>query len=72
MGKEGDGFKIAMRALDGGRVNIGNAILFVDLILQAACSLGASQKCLDLAKDYVKGRKQFGQPLANFQVPYSP
>lgn len=56
IGKEGEGFKIAMKGLDGGRVNI------------AACSLGSAQKCLDLVKEYTQGRKQFGQPLANFQV----
>jgi len=55
IGKEGEGFKIAMKALDGGRVNI------------AACSLGAAQRCTDIAKDYAKQRKQFGQPLASFQ-----
>jgi len=55
IGKEGEGFKIAMKALDGGRVNI------------AACSLGAAQRCIDIAKEYLQGRKQFGQPLANFQ-----
>jgi alkylation response protein AidB-like acyl-CoA dehydrogenase len=45
-----------MKALDGGRVSIGS------------CSLGAAQKCLDLARDYVAGRKQFGQTLNNFQA----
>jgi len=55
VGKEGDGFKIAMKALDGGRVNI------------AACSLGAAQRCTDIARDYIKGRKQFGKPLSSFQ-----
>eukprot|EP01118_Nematostelium_gracile_P016618 TRINITY_DN6927_c0_g1_i1.p1 TRINITY_DN6927_c0_g1~~TRINITY_DN6927_c0_g1_i1.p1 ORF type:complete len:424 (+),score=106.29 TRINITY_DN6927_c0_g1_i1:163-1272(+) len=55
MGAEGEGFKIAMKALDGGRVNI------------AACSLGAAQKCTDIAKEYILGRKQFGKKLADFQ-----
>jgi len=55
IGKEGDGFKIAMKALDGGRVNI------------AACSLGGAQRCIDTATDYVKQRKQFSKPLADFQ-----
>ncbi|PRP87155.1 acyl-CoA dehydrogenase [Planoprotostelium fungivorum] len=55
IGKEGDGFKIAMKALDGGRVNI------------AACSLGAAQRCTDISKEYIKGRKQFGKPLASNQ-----
>lgn len=52
LGKQGKGFKIALQGLDGGRLNI------------ASCSLGGAAKCLDLATDYVKQRKQFGQPLA--------
>ena len=56
IGAEGEGFTIAMKALDGGRINIG------------ACSLGGAQACLQLARDHMKVRKQFGQPLANFQV----
>jgi len=56
LGGEGQGFKIAMKGLDGGRVNIG------------ACSLGGAQKCIDLTKEYVSQRKQFGAPLANLQV----
>jgi alkylation response protein AidB-like acyl-CoA dehydrogenase len=55
LGKEGDGFKIAMSGLNGGRINIGS------------CSLGGAQKCLDLATNYVKERKQFGQTIASFQ-----
>ncbi len=55
VGKEGDGFKIAMAGLDGGRLNIG------------ACSLGGAQRCLDEAIGYVKERKQFGQAIAQFQ-----
>ena len=55
VGKEGDGFKIAMAGLDGGRVNI------------AACSVGGARKALELAKGYSKERKQFGKPLADFQ-----
>eukprot|EP01116_Phalansterium_solitarium_P019240 TRINITY_DN5310_c0_g1_i1.p2 TRINITY_DN5310_c0_g1~~TRINITY_DN5310_c0_g1_i1.p2 ORF type:complete len:438 (-),score=133.67 TRINITY_DN5310_c0_g1_i1:262-1533(-) len=55
IGKEGEGFKIAMKALDGGRVNI------------AACSLGAAQKCTELTSSYVKQRKQFGKPLGQNQ-----
>lgn len=55
VGKEGDGFKIAMAGLDGGRLNIG------------ACSLGGAQRCLDEAVGYVKERKQFGQAIAQFQ-----
>ena len=56
VGSEGQGFKIAMAALDGGRVNIG------------ACSLGAAQACLDHALAYVQERKQFGRPIADFQA----
>jgi alkylation response protein AidB-like acyl-CoA dehydrogenase len=55
LGEEGMGFKIAMMGLDGGRINIGT------------CSLGGAQKCFDLTVDYVKQRKQFGNPLASFQ-----
>ena len=55
VGKDGDGFKIAMAGLDGGRINIG------------ACSLGGAQRCLDEAVAYVKDRSQFGQPIAAFQ-----
>ncbi len=56
VGKEGDGFKIAMAGLDGGRLNIG------------ACSIGAAQTCLDRAIDYMKDRKQFGRSLSEFQA----
>lgn len=55
VGNEGDGFKIAMAGLDGGRLNIG------------ACSLGGAQECLDLSIAYLKERNQFGKPLASFQ-----
>ncbi|HET6468684.1 MAG TPA: acyl-CoA dehydrogenase family protein [Geminicoccaceae bacterium] len=55
LGDEGEGFKIAMRGLDGGRVNI------------AACSLGAARACLERSVAHVKERRQFGQPLADFQ-----
>ena len=55
VGQEGDGFKIAMAGLDGGRLNIG------------ACSLGGAQRCLDEAVQYVKDRKQFGQSIGEFQ-----
>ena len=47
---------IAMMGLDGGRINIG------------ACSLGGAQRCLDEAIGYTKGRKQFDQPIAEFQA----
>ena len=55
VGSEGEGFKIAMKGLDGGRVNI------------ASCSLGAAQRSLDLAIQYAQDRKQFNTPLAGFQ-----
>src|SRR5438132_9508183 len=56
VGAEGEGFKIAMSALDGGRLNI------------AACSLGGAQFCLDRTVAYMKERKQFGSRLADFQA----
>ena len=55
VGAEGDGFKIAMTGIDGGRVNIG------------ACSLGGAQRALDEAIAYTKDRKQFGKAIADFQ-----
>lgn len=55
IGQEGEGFKIAMQALDGGRINI------------AACSLGGAQFSLDTARDYVKSRRQFGKAVSDFQ-----
>ena len=56
VGKEGQGFKIAMAGLDGGRLNIG------------ACSIGGAQFCLDRTIAYMKERKQFGSRLADFQA----
>jgi alkylation response protein AidB-like acyl-CoA dehydrogenase len=56
IGAEGDGFKIAMAGLDGGRLNI------------AACSLGGAQFCLDRTIAYMRERKQFGTRLADFQA----
>lgn len=56
IGAEGEGFKIAMAALDGGRLNI------------ASCSLGAARQSLELARRYLQERKQFGKPLASFQA----
>ena len=56
LGEEGDGFKIAMQGLDGGRLNI------------AACSLGGARACLETALDYTKERKQFGKAIADFQA----
>jgi alkylation response protein AidB-like acyl-CoA dehydrogenase len=55
VGGEGEGFRIAMAGLDGGRLNIG------------ACSLGGAQRCLDEAIGYTKERKQFGQAIADLQ-----
>ena len=55
IGDEGEGFRIAMMGLDGGRLNIG------------ACSLGGAQRCLDEAVGYTKERRQFGQAIADFQ-----
>lgn len=55
VGGEGEGFRIAMMGLDGGRLNIG------------ACSLGGAQRCLDEAIRYTKDRQQFGKAVADFQ-----
>jgi alkylation response protein AidB-like acyl-CoA dehydrogenase len=55
VGDEGQGFKIAMAGLDGGRLNIG------------ACSLGGAQRCIDETLQYVKERRQFGKAIAEFQ-----
>jgi len=55
-GKEGVGFKTAMKVLDKARLNI------------AAVSVGAAQRLLDEALDYALERKQFGQPIAEFQL----
>ena len=55
LGKEGTGFKIAMQALDGGRIGI------------AAQSVGLAQGALDAAIKYCKERKQFGKPITAFQ-----
>jgi isobutyryl-CoA dehydrogenase len=56
LGEEGDGFKIAMKGLDGGRLNIG------------ACSIGAARACLDAAREHLGVRTQFGKKLAEFQA----
>jgi len=56
LGEEGEGFKIAMKGLDGGRINI------------ATCSVGAAQAVLNLAQSYMHERKQFGKSLASFQA----
>jgi butyryl-CoA dehydrogenase len=55
LGQEGDGFKIAMTALDGGRIGI------------AAQSTGVAQAALDAAVSYAREREQFGQPISKFQ-----
>ncbi|MCP4330808.1 MAG: acyl-CoA dehydrogenase [Alphaproteobacteria bacterium] len=56
VGEEGDGFKIAMAGLDGGRINI------------AACSIGAARACLEAARQHMGERQQFGHKLADFQA----
>jgi alkylation response protein AidB-like acyl-CoA dehydrogenase len=56
LGEEGEGFKLAMKGLDGGRLNI------------ASCSLGAAQMALSLSKNYLGDRRQFGRELASFQA----
>ncbi|MGP1630537.1 MAG: acyl-CoA dehydrogenase family protein, partial [Giesbergeria sp.] len=56
LGAEGEGFKIAMKGLDGGRINI------------ATCSVGAAQGALNQAAAYMQERKQFGKTLASFQA----
>jgi len=56
LGAEGQGFRIAMSGLDGGRINIG------------ACSLGGAQRALDIALGYVHERRAFGQAIEKFQA----
>jgi alkylation response protein AidB-like acyl-CoA dehydrogenase len=56
VGSEGEGFRFAMMGLDGGRLNI------------AACSLGGASLALDLAKEHLETRHQFGQPLKSLQA----
>ncbi|VFR22840.1 Butyryl-CoA dehydrogenase [plant metagenome] len=56
MGAEGEGFRIAMKGLDGGRINIGT------------CSVGAAQGALTAACDYMLERKQFDRKIATFQA----
>ncbi|MEE6485315.1 hypothetical protein FKM82_014242 [Ascaphus truei] len=55
LGEEGQGFGIAMRGLNGGRINI------------ASCSLGAAHASVLLTRDHLAVRKQFGEPLASNQ-----
>jgi alkylation response protein AidB-like acyl-CoA dehydrogenase len=56
LGAEGEGFKIAMSTLDGGRIGI------------AAQAVGIAQACLDASIKYAKERQQFGRPIADFQA----
>ncbi|MCX4662591.1 acyl-CoA dehydrogenase [Streptomyces sp. SID4919] len=55
LGEEGQGFTIALAALDSGRLGI------------AACAIGVAQAALDGAVEYATGRRQFGRPVADFQ-----
>ena len=55
LGSEGDGFKIAMAGLDGGRLNIG------------ACSLGGAEAAMGMALAHMRGRKAFGRAVIEFQ-----
>ncbi|GIG87532.1 acyl-CoA dehydrogenase family protein [Plantactinospora endophytica] len=55
VGAEGEGFRIALSALDSGRLGI------------AACAVGLAQAALDYAVDYARQREQFGQPIIDFQ-----
>ena len=56
IGAEGEGFRIAMMGLDGGRINIG------------ACSVGTARAALEEAQAYVSDRKQFGRAISEFQA----
>jgi len=56
LGAEGEGFRFAMKGLDGGRVNIG------------ACSIGGARGAMEAATAYIQDRKQFGRPIADFQA----
>lgn len=56
LGAEGEGFRIAMSGLDGGRINIG------------ACSVGTARAALMEAQEYVRDRRQFGRAIAQFQA----
>lgn len=55
LASEGEGFALAMKGLDGGRINI------------ATCSIGTAQQALDTAIAYMQERQQFGKPIAAFQ-----
>ena len=56
LSREGQGFKLALKGLVGGRINI------------AACSVGAAQGAMSVARDYMRGRKQFNKELTQFQA----
>ena len=56
VGEEGNGFKIAMQGLDGGRINI------------ATCSIGTAQSALEEAQNYMNQREQFGKKISEFQT----
>jgi alkylation response protein AidB-like acyl-CoA dehydrogenase len=56
LAQEGEGFKLAMKGLVGGRINI------------ATCSVGAAQGAMNVARDYMRGRKQFNKDLTQFQA----
>lgn len=56
LGEKGMGFKIALKGLDGGRINVGT------------CSVGAAQAALAHTQKYMHEREQFGKPLAQFQA----
>jgi butyryl-CoA dehydrogenase len=58
LGEEGEGFKISLHTLDGGRISIG------------AMALGIAQGALDASIEYAKERKQFGKPIAKFGAVY--
>ena len=56
LAREGEGFKLAMKGLDGGRINI------------ATCSIGTAQAALEAAQRYMNERKQFGRRIGDFQA----
>lgn len=56
LAQEGEGFKLAMKGLVGGRINI------------AICSVGAAQGAMNVAREYMRGRKQFNKDLTQFQA----
>ena len=55
VGKEGEGFKVALTALNGGRITI------------AACGLGIARAAIEIATDHARIREQFGKPIGDFQ-----